>query len=61
MTPAWAMMGTVSYDQWGILKAYNAQNYQSITSTGGPLLIAASLPQYMQNTFDWGRVHIYQQ
>lgn len=54
MTPYWAMMGTVSYDQWGVLKAYNAQNYQSISFTGAPALIAASLPQHMQNTLDWG-------
>jgi long-chain fatty acid transport protein len=54
MTPSWAMMGTVSYDQWSILNAYNAQNYQSINSLGGSLLVAASIPQHMSNTFDWG-------
>lgn len=49
MTARWAMMGTVSYDQWGIVRAYNAHNYQSIGTT-----IDASSPQYMSNTFDWG-------
>lgn len=60
MTAKWAMMGTVSYDQWGIVKAYNAQNYQSITPGGVPILIAASSPQYMSNTFDWGLGTHYQ-
>ncbi len=50
MTPTWAMMGTVSYDQWGIVKAYNASNY---IQPGGSLINALS-PQYMQNTIDWG-------
>jgi len=49
MNAVWAMMGTVSYDQWGVIKAYNASNY--MTPTG---VINASLPQYMQNTIDWG-------
>ncbi len=60
MTARWAMMGTVSYDQWGIVKAYNANNYQSITTTGAPILIAASSPQFMSNTFDWGLGTHYQ-
>jgi long-chain fatty acid transport protein len=53
-TPRWAMMGTVTYDQWSVLKAYNAQNYiQPPTFTGGSL-INVSLPQNMKNTFDFG-------
>ncbi|MCD6039828.1 MAG: fadL [Gammaproteobacteria bacterium] len=60
MTPEWAMMGTVAYDQWGVVKAYNAQNYQSINLVGSPVLIAASSPQYMQNTLDWGLGTHYQ-
>lgn len=60
MTPQWAMMGTVSYDQWGIVNAYNASNYQSITTAGAPVLIAASSPQNMTNTFDWGLGTHYQ-
>lgn len=56
MNPRWAMMGTVAYDQWGIVKAYNAQNYQSITTAipPVPVTIAAASPQYMRNTLDWG-------
>jgi long-chain fatty acid transport protein len=54
MTPSWAMMGTVAYDQWGVVKAYNASNYIQPPTFPGGLLINASLPQYMQNTLDWG-------
>ncbi len=55
MTPNWAMMGTVTYDQWGIVNAYNAHNYQNVTT-----LIDASSPQNMSNTFDWGLGTHYQ-
>ena len=56
MTPNFALMGTVTYDQWGIVNAYNAHNYQTITSTVPPVpaLIDASSPQNMKNTLDWG-------
>lgn len=49
MTSRFAMMGTVTYDQWGILNAYNAHNFQSATG-----LTDVSLPQNMSNTVDWG-------
>lgn len=60
MTAKWAMMGTVSYDQWGIVNAYNAHNYQSISPVGTPILVDAASPQNMSNTFDWGLGTHYQ-
>ncbi len=62
MTPNFAMMGTVAYDQWGIVNAYNAHNYQSITAAvpPSPRLVDASSPQNMKNTVDWGLGMHYQ-
>jgi long-chain fatty acid transport protein len=56
VTQRWALMGTISYDQWSTLKDYNAQNYiQPPTAPGGPpSFINVSLPQGMSNTFDLG-------
>jgi long-chain fatty acid transport protein len=48
MTPCWALMGTIAYDQWSVLKNYYAQNYQSLLG----VLPAVYVPQSMHNTFD---------
>ena len=56
MTPRWAMMGTLAYDQWNVLQAYNAKNYiqPSSTAPGQSVLIPVSVPQNMSNTIDIG-------
>ncbi|HSW93290.1 MAG TPA: outer membrane protein transport protein [Gammaproteobacteria bacterium] len=36
LTPVVALMGTVSYDQWGIIKYYYGQNYIQPPSPGNP-------------------------
>jgi long-chain fatty acid transport protein len=48
MTPCWAMMGTIAYDQWGVLNHYHAQSYMQPT---GPIP-SVVLPQNFSNTFD---------
>ncbi len=53
ITPCWAVMGTIAYDQWAVLKNYNAQNYIQPTLTGSTL-INVNLPQNMHNTVDYG-------
>lgn len=53
LTTRWAIMGTISYDQWSVLKAYNAQNYIGPPTSANPSgLVNASVPQNMSNTFD---------
>ncbi|HSW71229.1 MAG TPA: outer membrane protein transport protein [Gammaproteobacteria bacterium] len=49
LSPCWALMGTISYDQWSTLRSYSIQNYMSAT---GPTPV--SLPQGFRNTFDLG-------
>ncbi len=50
ITPCWAMMGTITYDQWSVLSNYTAHNYQSL----GVIVPTVIVPQSMQNTFDLG-------
>jgi long-chain fatty acid transport protein len=47
-TPAWALMGTIAYDQWSVIKSYVGQN---IMTPFGPTTVA--LPQNFNNTFDF--------
>jgi len=54
INPRWAILGTVNYDQWSVLKAYNASGYITPTAVPGvPALLTVSLPQKFQNTFDY--------
>lgn len=50
VTPVFAVMGTIAYDQWGVLRNYHATNYMQ---PGGPIP-NVYLPQYMHNTLDYG-------
>lgn len=51
----WAILGTVVYDQWSVMRQLNAQNYIS------PLgLSNAPFPQGFHNTFEWGLGARYQ-
>lgn len=53
MTPRWAMMGTISYDQWNVLQAYVARNYIQPPTLANPSgLINVTAPQNMSNTID---------
>ncbi len=56
MTPCWALMGSIAYDQWSVLRNYYAQNYQSVPSIANPtgVLPAVYVQQDMSNTFDLG-------
>src|SRR6185312_9870901 len=48
VTPNWALMGTVAYDQWSVIQYYYGQN---IATPFGPT--NAVLPQNFKNTFDF--------
>lgn len=48
-TPVWAMMGTIAYDQWSVVRHLNVQN--QITPQG---LRNVLIPQDFHNTFDLG-------
>lgn len=50
VTPCWAMMGTIAYDQWSILNRYIAKNL--ITPAG--IVPFVELPQEMRDTVDLG-------
>lgn len=54
MNYRWAMMGTISYEQWGMLKNNYAQNYQSITPLGASNIINVAIPEGYHNTLDLG-------
>lgn len=54
MTPCWALMGTIAYDQWSSIQNYHARNYIQPSPTN-PLtstLIDVTVPQNMRNTVD---------
>ena len=50
ITPCWALMGTIAYDQWSVLNAYHANNYQSL----GFVIPDVIVTQNMRNTVDLG-------
>lgn len=50
MTPCWALMGTLAYDQWSVIENFHGQNVQSI----GTVVPSLVQPQHMHNTFDLG-------
>lgn len=54
MTPCWALMGTVAYDQWSSIQNYHARNYIQPPTPGNPSGILPDVvqPQKMHNTFD---------
>lgn len=49
ITPCWALMGTIAYDQWSVLKDYHATNFAQ------PLGVVSNVTvvQRMRNTFDF--------
>jgi long-chain fatty acid transport protein len=49
ITARWALMGTIAYDQWGVIKGYYAKSYIQPVK---PNLINVSLVQGFHNTFD---------
>lgn len=49
VTPVWALMGTIAYDQWGSLKDYHARNYVQPIGTLPSVIVV----QNMGNTFDF--------
>lgn len=55
VTPKWALLGTIAYDQWSVLNTYHATNViQPPTLIGGsPTLINVNLPQNFGDTFDF--------
>jgi long-chain fatty acid transport protein len=54
MTPCWALMGTVAFDEWSTIKNYHARNYIQPPTPTNPsgILPNVNLPQNMSNTFD---------
>lgn len=56
INPVWALMGTIAYDQWSVLRDYHARNYMGLPTLTNPSGIVANviLPQYMHNSFDFG-------
>jgi long-chain fatty acid transport protein len=54
MTPCWALMGTVAYDQWSVLRDYHARNYIQPPTPSNPTGILPNViaQQSMSNTFD---------
>ncbi len=56
VTPCWALMGTVAYDQWSVLRNYHARNYVQPPTPANPsgILPNVVLQQNMYNTFDFG-------
>jgi long-chain fatty acid transport protein len=51
----WAMLATIAYDQWNVIKTYRVENLQQPSGTANVIL-----PQYMRNTFDVGMGAHYQ-
>lgn len=47
LSPCWALMGTLAYDQWSTLRSYSINNYMSPTG-----LTPVSLPQGFRDTLD---------
>jgi len=54
VTPCWALMGTIAYDQWSSIQKYNAKNYIQPPTLANPsgLLPSVIVVQDMRNTFD---------
>lgn len=54
VTPTWALMGTIAYDQWSVLRDYHAKNYIQPPSATYPTGIIPDVvqPQFMENTVD---------
>lgn len=50
VTPCWALMGTIAYDQWSVLSAYHANNYQAL----GIIIPDVVVTQNMRDTIDLG-------
>lgn len=48
MTPCWALMGTLAYDQWSVIRNFHGKNVQSI----GTIVPDLVQQQHMQNTID---------
>lgn len=48
MTPCWALMGTINYDQWSVLRNFHGRNVQTI----GAVIPSLVQPQGLQNTID---------
>lgn len=56
ITPCWALMGTLAYDQWSVLRDYHAKNYIQPPTPTNPSGIVPDVvvEQHMHNTFDLG-------
>ncbi len=53
MTPVWAMMGTIAYDQWSVIQYYYGQNFQQPPSMLNPTgRVNVVLPQNFKDTVD---------
>lgn len=55
MTPCWALMGTISYDQWGSNLNLHGKNFIQPPSVNNPSgLFSITIPQNYHNTIDLG-------
>jgi len=54
VTPCWALMGTIAYDQWSSIQNYVGRNYiqPSLTNPNVSALTDVTVPQHMHNTVD---------
>lgn len=54
LSPKWAIMGTVAFDQWSVVRQLNGRNYiQPPTAPNSPpVLTNIVIPQDLRNTFD---------
>lgn len=54
MTPCWALMGTLAYDQWSSIQNYHARNYiqPPLPTNPSGILPDVNAPQHLHNTVD---------
>jgi long-chain fatty acid transport protein len=54
MSPCWALMGTIAYDQWSSIQNYHARNYIQPPTPDNPtgILSDVTVPQHMSDTVD---------
>lgn len=52
VTPVWAVMGTLAYDQWSVIQYYYGQNIIQPSLSGGSMLSNAVLTQNFRDTVD---------
>jgi long-chain fatty acid transport protein len=54
VTPCWALMGTIAYDQWSSIQNFHARNYiqPPLSTNPSGILPDVTAPQHMKDTVD---------